>query len=107
MLRIGTLIALLLLASYGVVKGLPLLAGPAIALTSPTEGQSFPDGFVKVEGTAHRTESLAMNGSPLPIDAKGHFSATLVLPHGSAILSWTARDRFGKTASVRRTIFIP
>ena len=107
MLRIGTLIALLLLASYGVVKGLPLVLGPHLTLTSPADGQSFLDGFVLIEGVAERTENLSLNGAPLLIDASGHFSTTLVLPHGGAILSLTATDRFGKSTSLRRTIFVP
>jgi hypothetical protein len=107
MLRAGTLIALVLLAGYGVFKAVPLLSGPEITLSSPTEGQSFAGGFALIEGTASHTENLSLNGAPLLIDAKGHFSTTLVLPHGGAILSLTATDRFGKSESVRRTIFVP
>jgi hypothetical protein len=107
MLRAGTLIALLLLASYGVFKALPLLSGPEITLASPADGQSFADGFVRIEGIAAHTENLSLNGAPLLIDAKGHFAITLVLPHGGAILSLTATDRFGTSERVRRTIFVP
>jgi hypothetical protein len=107
MLRIGTLIALILLASYGVMKGFPLLMGPHITLSSPTDGQHFEDGFVRVEGVASHAENLSLNGTPLLIDANGRFSTTLVLPHGSAILSLTASDRFGKTTSLARTISVP
>lgn len=107
MLRIGTVIALILLASYGVAKGLPVVLGPHLTLSSPKDGQTFTDGFVLVEGVAMRTENLSLNGAPLLIDASGHFSTTLVLPHGSAILSLTATDRFRKSTSLRRTIFVP
>ena len=107
MIRTGTFILLLLLTGYGIYKGLPLLKGPEIHLTSPLEGQSFGDGFVLITGVASRTENLAMNGSPLLIDATGHFSTTLVLAPGGAILSLTATDRFGSSESVRRTIFVP
>jgi hypothetical protein len=107
MLRAGTLIALVLLAGYGVFKAVPLLSGPEITLSSPAEGQSFGDGFVLIEGIASHTENLSLDGAPLLIDAKGHFATTLVLPHGSAILSLTATDRFGKSENVRRTIFVP
>lgn len=107
MLRIATLIALLLLASYGVVKGLPVVLGPEITLSSPTDGQAFEGGLVLVEGVAKRTENLSLNEAVLLIDASGHFSTTLVLPQGGAILSLTATDRFGKSTSLRRTIFVP
>ncbi|MDB5194877.1 MAG: hypothetical protein JWO84_61 [Parcubacteria group bacterium] len=107
MLRATTLIALLLLAGYGVFKALPILSGPELTLSSPAEGQSFEGGFVLIKGMATHTENLALDGAPLLIDADGHFSTTLVLPHGGAILSLTATDRFGKSESVRRTIFVP
>lgn len=107
MLRGGILLVLLLLTAYGGVKAFPLLAGPELTLTSPADGQGLSDNFVTVSGIAAHTENLSMNGAPLLIDAKGHFSTVLVLPHGGAILSLTATDRFGKSETVRRTIFVP
>ncbi len=107
MARVATLLALLLLASYGVYKALPLLSGPEITITSPLEGQSFTDGFVAINGTAKHTENLSLDGTPLLIDEQGHFSTLFVLPHGGAILSLTATDRFGKTETARRSIFVP
>ena len=107
MLRTLTLLALLALAAYGIYKAVPLLSGPHITLSSPSDDQSFPGGRVLVAGVARNTENLTLDGSPLLIDEKGHFSTELVLPVGGAILSLTATDRFGKTESVRRTIFVP
>jgi hypothetical protein len=106
-LRIAALIVLGLLATYGVIKGAPLLSGPNISLVSPTDGETFNDGFVKVEGVAERTEHLELNGSPLLIDESGHFSTILTLSSGGAILSLTASDRFGKSQSVTRAIYVP
>lgn len=107
MLRIAILSVLVLLLGYGAFKAAPLLEGPHIVLESPVDGASFPDGFIPVQGTASHTENLSLNGTPLLIDEKGHFSTSLVLPHGGAILSLTATDRFGKSESVSRTILVP
>lgn len=107
MLRLGIILALVILAGYGLLKALPLLSGPSIALSSPEDGESFPDGTVKVAGTAEHTQKLMLDGAPLLIDQDGHFSTTLVLPHGGAILTLTATDRFGTSASLRRAIFVP
>lgn len=106
-LRLGIAAILLVLIAYGAFKAAPLLTGPEITLTSPTEGQSFADGFVVVSGTSVHTEKLSLNGGPLLIDEKGAFSTSLVLPHGGAILSLTATDRFGKTETVTRSVFVP
>lgn len=102
-----TLVALLLLAGYGGIRGLPLITGPDLTLSSPVEGQSFPDGFVLITGVSDHTENLTLNGAPLLIDESGAFSTSLVLPKGSAILSLTATDRFGKSETEVRTIFVP
>ena len=106
-LRVGTAAILIILVAYGVYKAVPLLSGPEIRLSSPAEGQSFPDGFVQIQGTALHTEKLILDGAPLLIDESGRFSTTLVLPHGGAILSLTATDRFGKTEHLERSIFVP
>ena len=107
MLRLAITLTLVLLLGYGAFKAAPLLSGPHLALESPVDGQSFPGGFVQVSGVASRTEDLTLNGTPLLIDESGHFTTSLVLPHGGAILSLTATDRFGKTERASRTILVP
>lgn len=106
-LRIGIAFLLTLLLIYGVVKALPLLTGPSIRIDSPVAYQAFSDGFVQIQGTARHTETLTLNDGPLLIDESGHFATSLVLPHGSAILSLTATDRFGRSRLERRTVFVP
>ena len=107
MVRRAAVIVLVILIGYGVLKALPLLEGPQIRLTSPEQGQSFAGGSVRISGVAAHTQDLSLNGSPLLIDPKGAFSTTLVLPPGGAILTLTATDRFGKSETVRRTIYVP
>lgn len=98
---------LLLLVLYGGFKAAPLLLGPRIDLVSPTENQVFPDGMVLVQGVARNTESLTLDGAPLLIDEKGAFSTTLVLPSGGAILEISVTDRFGRTHSLERSVYVP
>jgi len=106
---VRTAIALLLAALliYGFVKALPLLLGPSITIVSPADQQAFPDGYVQIEGIARHTETLILDGAPLLIDESGHFKTALELPRGSAILSLTATDRFGRSRLMRRTVFVP
>jgi hypothetical protein len=102
---IGVVLALLLI--YGGFKAYPLLSGPSLAITSPTPYATATDGFVSISGTAKRTETLTLNGAVLLIDEHGDFSTTLTLPPGDAILSLTARDRFGRSVSDVRTVHVP
>lgn len=107
MSRALAIITLLLVTLYGGYKAVPLLRGPNIVLTSPTENQVISSSTLVISGVASRTENLTLNGTLLPIDAEGHFSKTLTVPSGGAILSLTATDRFGKSVHVRRSVFIP
>jgi hypothetical protein len=105
--KIGAGIVLLLLLGYGGWKAAPLVSGPSLTIDVPINYTTSEDGLITVSGVAHNTEALYLNNGPLLIDPKGHFFTTLVLPSGGAILTLTANDRFGRTISERRTIYVP
>lgn len=102
---VGVLLVLLL--GYGIIKGLPLIMGPRLEISSPLEFSSAPDGFVSLSGTAHYTETLYLNGETLLIDQEGRFEKELLLPSGGGILVLTATDRFGRSVTKTRTIYVP
>lgn len=107
MVRTAAAIVLTILLGYGVIKAVPLLLGPQIKIETPSESASVPDGFMTLSGRAIHTQSLTLNGAPFLIDETGRFEETLLLPKGGAILSLVATDRFGRTTSVTRTVYIP
>lgn len=98
---------LLILAGYGIVEAWPLLTGPSIFIASPTDNASYPDGIVVASGKAKRASAITLNGEPLLHDQNGNFSSTLTFPRGGSILTFTATDRFGRTVSETRAIFVP
>lgn len=100
--------ALLLIgAAYGAVEAWPLIVGPSIALSSPSDATVASDGIVEVTGVARRVAALTLDGAPLVYDQTGAFSSTLTFPRGGSILTLEAVDRFGRKMSVTRTIFVP
>lgn len=103
------LIALVLaaLVSYGLIEAWPLILGPGLSITSPADQASVPGGIVTVTGKASRIASLALNGASIVHDIDGAFSSTLTFPQGASILTFEARDRFGRTVTATRSIFIP
>lgn len=107
MIRGLVAVVLILLVSYGVVKAFPLLRGPYLSLTTPSNYTTLPDGFLTISGVAHNTEALFLNGGPLLIDPEGRFFTTLLLPSGGSILTLTANDRFGRTITEQRTVYVP
>lgn len=107
MYRFVAAATLLILLGYGAVKAVPLIRGPVIELSSPTPYQAGQDGRIEVSGRAVHTSSLLLNGAPFLIDEQGRFATSLLLPRGGAILTLTATDRFGRTVTERRTVFVP
>jgi hypothetical protein len=105
--RAAALIVLAILAGYGVIKALPMLSGPSLSIESPAPYVSLPDGYLRIAGTAEHTESLTVNGGQVLIDQEGRFDRLILLPPGGAILTFTARDRFGRSTTEERTVFIP
>lgn len=98
---------LLILAGYGSIEAWPLIAGPSLSIDSPQNGTAYPDGIVVAEGQTVRAATLTLNGTPLLHDQNGSFSSTLTFPRGGSILTFVATDRFGRTVTATRSIFVP
>ena len=100
-------IALLILLGYGAMEARPLVSGPSLALTSPADGQTSPDGLITVSGRAMRVSELTINGDPVLMEEHGAFSRLIVLPRGGAILTVVATDRFGRTITKQESVYVP
>ncbi len=100
-------LVLVALLGYGILEARHLIQGPSLSLVSPSNYTSFPQGSLELKGRVNNTENLTVNGSLLPIDEAGNFSDTLTFPSGGSILSLTATDRFGRSVTVRRMIYVP
>jgi hypothetical protein len=106
---IRTLIALVLLVlvAYGCIEAWPLIAGPALVVTSPLNNTSFPGGVVTVTGKASRIALLTLDGASVPHTTDGMFSTTLTFPRGASILTFVATDQFGRHITITRSLFVP
>ena len=104
--RVLTAFVLIVLILYGFHEAWPLISGPELTITSPENSESFDTGFITISGTAVHTQAVTLDGGPLLTDQNGNFETTLTLPPGSAILSISATDRFGRTVTRQRAVFI-
>lgn len=102
---IGALLVVLI--GYGALRAWPLIAGPAFSIESPADYATVPGGIVTVRGKAVRVAELTLNGALLLHDQNGDFSSTLTYPRGGSILTFVATDRFGRSITATRTIFVP
>ena len=98
---------LLIVATYGTLEAWPLLAGPTLAIDSPADYGTFPNGTVSIGGKAARAAQLSLKGAALPRDQDGSFSSMLTFPRGGSILTFVATDRFGRTVTETRSVFVP
>lgn len=102
---VGIVIALV--AGYGLFEAWPLLSGPRLLVHTPSASERIPGGIVTIAGSEKRAVALTVDGNPVLPDENGTFSETVAFPHGTSILTVTATDRFGRTASETRTLFVP
>lgn len=100
-------VTLFLFLGYGSFKVFPLIAGPSLSITSPVDFSTIESGIVLIEGQASRVATLTLNDYPLLRDKEGRFSTVRTLPRGGSILTLVATDRFGKSVSEMRTVYIP
>lgn len=100
-------LVLLIIVGYGIVEAWPLLVGPSLSIASPTQDAAYPGGIVSVRGKEARAAQLTLNGAAVLHDQNGDFSSTLTFPRGGSILTFVATDRFGRSVTVTRSIFIP
>ena len=102
-----TVAVLILILVYGFIEAWPLIAGPMLSVASPVNNSSFPGGTVVIRGKAARAAQLTLNGSNILHEEDGTFLATRTFPKGGSILTLVAVDRFGRTVTDTRTVFIP
>lgn len=100
-------LVLLIIVGYGLSEAWPLLAGPSLSIASPAQNAPYPSGIVSIRGNAARAASLTLNGTPVLHDQNGDFSSMLTFPRGGSILTFVATDRFGRSVTATRTIFVP
>ncbi len=107
MTRTLIFIVLAVFALYGAIEAWPLVAGPSLTITSPADNATIEGGIVTVAGSAARAARLTLDGANVLRDQEGSFSTTLTFPRGGSILTFVATDRFGRTVTATRNIFVP
>lgn len=100
-------VVLVLLLGYGMIEAWPLLSGPSLSVVAPTEDASAPGGTVTLTGSTARAVTLTVNGSPLIATEDGAFNTVRTYPHGVSLLTFVATDRFGRSRTITRQIFVP
>lgn len=86
----------LIIASYGLFEGYDFLAGPALIVETPTDGQIFTDPLIEIRGTSKRIAKIYLNGRQIFAEDDGKFSESLLLGYGYNIIEVKVQDQFGR-----------
>jgi RHS repeat-associated protein len=76
-------------------------SAPAVAITSPANGQVIDADHVTVTGTAGNSVSLTVNGQSVPLAADGSFSTTVALDFGETPIIAVGRNRAGNSGNAQ------
>lgn len=81
---------------YGIIKSWNLIEGPSINIWAPGNGATVYKPLVNIEGEAHNISFLSLNGRQIFVNEEGYIKEQLLLPPGYSILTFEAKDRFGR-----------
>ena len=79
---------------------------PSLTLTAPTEDLLTNTPTVTVSGAAEAGSTVTVDGSAVPLDASGAFSATRTLSEGAHALVVVATDPAGNANTVVRAVTV-
>ncbi len=96
--------ALLLL--YALFEARFLIVGPYIKISSHQDGAQVDQELVNLSGRAMNAAWFTLNDRQIFTDKKGYFYEELILGEGPNVLTFKARDRFGRERVKRLEIIV-
>ena len=103
-LKVSALIIFsLLVLGYTVYRAIPLILGPEIVLSQPSNN-SVEGTSIVVSGTVYRANTLSINGISVPITPEGKFNTRLAIYPGSNIMVIQVTDRFGRVETISKNL---
>jgi hypothetical protein len=92
-------------AMYVLFQARFFIVGPTLTILEPTTTH-YATSTLLVRGSVTHAVEITVNDFPIDTDRAGNFSYELVIPEGYSILTVTARDRYGRTKSIARELFL-
>lgn len=97
LLRIGLIIFFgLIILAYSIFQAWKIVTGPVITIYSPTNGATYTEALIEIEGRAKNIAYLNLNGKPIFTDKTGYFKEKVLLSSGYNIIKIDASDKFKK-----------
>ncbi len=96
-IKIGSITILgLVIISYSIFQAWKIIQGPVITLYAPSNGQTFNQALIEIEGRAKNISYLKLNDRPIFTDKTGYFKEKYLLSPGYNIIKLDGVDKFKK-----------
>lgn len=102
---IASIVISITFAAYVLFQARFFIIGPTLTLLEPTTTR-YATSTLTVRGSVTHAVEITVNDFPIDTDRAGNFAYELVIPDGYSILTVTARDRYGRTKSIARELFL-
>ncbi len=99
------LIVAVLIVTYAVLRSINYTRGPAVDIAFPRNGEATSSPIVEIYGRAERASSITIDGRLITVDEDGNFSEVLVVFPGVNVVSFEARDQFGRATKKQISLF--
>jgi hypothetical protein len=103
-----TLISLLgvVIVTYSIFQAWKLITGPIIEVYSPTNGTTYNQSLIEIEGRAKNIAYLNLNDRPIFTDKTGYFKEKILLSPGYNVIKLDARDKFKKYTETKLELIL-
>ncbi len=89
---------------YTLFNSLTFLKGPELIITRPTNGETFDEELLTIEGEVRNAAFITLNDRQIYVDDTGKLFDQLLLYPGYNILTMKARDKFDREVVIIREI---
>jgi hypothetical protein len=101
MKRALVLLALVLIAGYGLFEARRIIAGPELTIDAPLDGSATSTSLVTISGSVRNISFLTINDHTASADEQGRFVYRYSPPVGYTVATVAAVDRFGRRVEKR------
>ncbi len=98
-------ILFLIIIAYALFQGSKIIIGPTIKIYSPTNGATFNQSLIEIEGVAKNISYINLDDRPIFTDKNGYFKEKFLLSPGYNIIKLDAMDKFkNKTEKILEVV---
>ena len=108
LLKIGASVLLVLIvAGYSIWRSSDYARGPRITISEPADWSSIQASTTPIKGIVERAHIVTMNGKSVSIDEAGNFNEIILVFPGTNLVTFIAKDQFGRTIEKRLILTKP